>query len=105
MGEWCEHCSQPGCKVYHVRPDPCRAFQCAWLEGLIPDELGPRKTGVIVFRDGQHRRRKIVLVEDRPGLIKEHFEKWIETWLKMGVDVHAVQAAAPAEPEKLVQIA
>jgi hypothetical protein len=39
-GVWCPHCQAGlgGCKIYGVRPGPCRSFHCAWL---INPELGP----------------------------------------------------------------
>lgn len=33
-GEWCRHCDRAGggCRIYEKRPDPCRTFECVWLQ-------------------------------------------------------------------------
>jgi hypothetical protein len=51
-GKPCAHCRSGGCAIYDSRPeDPCRVFQCAWLqdEEAFPDELRPDKSGAIIL--------------------------------------------------------
>lgn len=36
-----------GCSVYHTRPPSCRDFECAWLQGLLPENAKPEKSGVV----------------------------------------------------------
>jgi hypothetical protein len=49
-GEWCKHCSPGnGCKVFG-RPDLpslCRNYRCAWLMGVLPEELKPSRVHAI----------------------------------------------------------
>jgi hypothetical protein len=37
-----------GCRVYPTRPEECRTFACAWLQGLGRDEDRPDLAGVLV---------------------------------------------------------
>lgn len=43
----CEHDTGKSCGIYEQRPPSCRAFQCIWLQGLVPLEERPDKTGII----------------------------------------------------------
>lgn len=47
--EYCSHCEiNQGCKIYETRPQECIDYRCAWLDELIPEELKPNKTGVMI---------------------------------------------------------
>lgn len=39
---------QGKCLVYSFRPDVCKKFHCAWLQGLFPDWMRPDKTNVLI---------------------------------------------------------
>lgn len=41
-------CSR-GCAIYADRPNACRQFECLWLTGVLPRELKPNRTGVVVW--------------------------------------------------------
>lgn len=58
IGQWCVHCDVgKGCKVYEVRPEPCRAFRCGWLKDpSLPDSLRPDRSKVILDQDADGRR-------------------------------------------------
>ena len=48
----CEHECETGCSIYDKRPKSCRAFECAWIEGLTAPgiaakDLRPDKTGLV----------------------------------------------------------
>src|SRR5215831_6687299 len=49
-GKWCTHCrpGKGGCAIYNWRPDPCRAYACAWLVTSLPDYWYPRKSHMIM---------------------------------------------------------
>ena len=53
MFETCRHVCEAGCAIYPDRPEPCRAFRCQWLRGLlevdgtIDPELRPDACGVV----------------------------------------------------------
>ena len=36
------------CSIYETRPEVCRRFQCAWLQGLLGDGMRPDRSGVLV---------------------------------------------------------
>ena len=49
MNEWCKHCDAgKGCAIYDDRPQMCRSFSCAWLQGHLNDEWFPEKSGMVV---------------------------------------------------------
>jgi len=48
----CVHCVSNGCAIYDERPEnPCRVFNCVWLENEaeFPDDMRPDRSGVIVL--------------------------------------------------------
>lgn len=46
-GEICKYCSN-GCTIYSKRPNPCREFECAYMQASKADiSLRPDKSGII----------------------------------------------------------
>lgn len=45
----CEHLCGGGCAIYDRRPDSCRAFTCAWREGMMSVLHRPNATHMIVW--------------------------------------------------------
>ena len=49
VNEWCRHCEAgKGCTIYDQRPQMCRSFSCAWLQGHLDDDWYPEKAGMVV---------------------------------------------------------
>jgi Fe-S-cluster containining protein len=49
MGELCRHWQTgTGCTIYDRRPQMCRSFSCAWLQGHLTEEWYPEKSGMVV---------------------------------------------------------
>jgi hypothetical protein len=47
--EWCKHCDAGnGCTIYDDRPQMCRSFSCAWLQGHLDDGWYPERAGMVV---------------------------------------------------------
>jgi Fe-S-cluster containining protein len=47
--ELCKHWELgTGCTIYGKRPQMCRSFSCAWLQGHLGDEWFPAKAGMVV---------------------------------------------------------
>ena len=48
-GKWCAWCDiGKGCRIHAERPGQCRAFLCAWAQGIQPAHLVPTDTRVVV---------------------------------------------------------
>lgn len=48
--EWCAHCTKGvGCQTYTVRPQECRDFECAWLQGALKDGDRPDKLRAVLW--------------------------------------------------------
>lgn len=54
MYETCAHVCEAGCSIYPARPEPCQAFRCQWLRGVLEVDgsvdpaMRPDACGVIV---------------------------------------------------------
>ena len=44
----CRHQAATGCSIYAARPTGCRRYNCAWLQGMLSDEMRPDKSGFIL---------------------------------------------------------
>ena len=49
VNQLCKHWGAgKGCNIYNNRPQMCRAFSCAWLQGHFDDDWFPEKAGIVV---------------------------------------------------------
>jgi hypothetical protein len=49
VNEWCKYCEAgKGCTIYDSRPQMCRSFSCAWLQGHLNDDWYPERSGMVV---------------------------------------------------------
>lgn len=49
VNELCKHWeSGKGCAIYNHRPQMCRSFSCAWLQGHFNDDWFPEKARIVV---------------------------------------------------------
>jgi hypothetical protein len=52
VGKWCRHCKiGEGCTIYETRPQPCKDFECYWLQSppdVMGDSLRPDRCGVVI---------------------------------------------------------
>ena len=68
VNEWCKYCEAgKGCTIYDTRPQMCRSFSCAWLQGHLSDEWYPERSGMVV-----HFSQDAVNVQVDP----DHPERW-----------------------------
>ena len=45
----CQHCKlNQGCTIYNDRPKSCQKFECAWLQGELPEWMKPDKIHMMV---------------------------------------------------------
>lgn len=44
-----------GCGIYERRPLECVAFRCAWLDGLLPEEMRPDRIDAMVVGLGEDK--------------------------------------------------
>lgn len=42
--------TEGGCGIYETRPEPCRLYRCAWLEGFGEERDRPDRLGVVLDR-------------------------------------------------------
>jgi hypothetical protein len=50
VGQWCPHCEiNRGCTIYSTRPQECAAFECLWLQGLLPEQDRPDRLHAVFF--------------------------------------------------------
>lgn len=46
----CDKLCDKGCSIYEERPDVCRNFHCAWIQGHLGEDDRPDKSGAIVWQ-------------------------------------------------------
>jgi hypothetical protein len=80
----CEHCAV-GCSIYKDRPQSCRDFECAYLQGNnIPESLRPDKCGIMFIK----KTDRIFVGFLVPGVkITEEAKGQIDSFQKQGFSV------------------
>ena len=48
-GKACKYLCSAGCDIYEDRPGDCREFMCAWLMGVVPENLKPNTVNAIIW--------------------------------------------------------
>jgi hypothetical protein len=43
----CRHVCERGCSIYESRPASCREYDCAWLQGYLPEKHRPDQCGIV----------------------------------------------------------
>ncbi len=86
-GNWCPNC-QPGsgCKIYEVRPQQCRAFNCLWItQDFLGPDWKPDKARFVLTMDGTTRW---IFVQVDPGAAqawrKEPYYSQLKRWAAAG---------------------
>jgi hypothetical protein len=70
VNELCRHWEVgKGCTIYDHRPQMCRSFSCAWLQGHLGDEWFPETAGIVL-----HFSQDAVNVQVDPN----HPDRWRE---------------------------
>src|SRR4029078_7547117 len=44
----CPNCAERGCKIYPLRPNQCRAYECGWKLYDFPEFLKPNTCGFVI---------------------------------------------------------
>jgi len=75
----------PGCGRYDTRPNDCRIFECAWLQGHFSDEHRPDKLGLVFWValpeiTPPEIPEMMIAAEAYVGAAKEH--TWLITTLR-----------------------
>ena len=70
---WCKHCERGvGCKIYAMRPQPCREFRCAWLMSPdMADRYRPDRIGLFVTGSNDPNVLVVMVDPDRPDAWQE----------------------------------
>ena len=70
---WCPHCERGvGCKIYSMRPKPCREFRCAWLMSPdMADRYRPDRIGLYVTGSNNPNMLVAMVDPDRPSAWQE----------------------------------
>ncbi len=74
------------CGIYEDRPSECRQYKCSWLEGRLPEELKPDKSGLLFETGWIEWPKKLFMVmgfEHVAGAI-DRFEKQLDAAAKNG---------------------
>jgi hypothetical protein len=64
----CKSQSALGCKIYSSRPQSCRAFRCAYLDGIGPK---PSKSKVIIYERDSEEYGKILVFQPNSNFAVE----------------------------------
>lgn len=69
-GKQCIFLVKQDCTIYTDRPETCRKYQCAWTQGLLPENLRPDQSGIMVSVevDKEANKQFLKVIEMRSGI-------------------------------------
>jgi Fe-S-cluster containining protein len=81
-GKSCRFLEEGGCGVHKARPEVCRNYQCAWSQHLLPEEMRPDKSNVLVSveqnENGQYLKVLRINNKEIKNEIKQYLQEWSE---------------------------
>jgi Fe-S-cluster containining protein len=91
-GKTCKFLECNGCGVHKARPEPCRDYQCAWSQHLLPEEMRPDKCNALVSVEQNEKGQylKVLRINSKeitPEVI-QYFKDWSE---KMNTPVFFIE--------------
>ncbi len=82
-GKSCKFLECNGCGVHNARAEVCRNYQCAWTQHLLPEEMRPDKSNIIVSVEnnpnGQHLKVLPINNKEIKPEVKQYLQKWSES--------------------------
>ena len=83
-GAACCHLGQGGCAIYDARPRACRAFFCAWIEGVMPEGWRPGDCGVLAqaVEVAGRQGMSLMLIADAMRTVRQD---WFVDYVQQGV--------------------
>lgn len=63
----CSFLVSKDCTIYKDRPQTCSNYQCAWTQNLLPEDMRPDKSGVLVsveFDQDKKQYLKVIELKD-----------------------------------------
>jgi len=66
-GPKCADCGESGCRIYALRPQVCRDFECEWLTSRsLPQRFRPDRIGALFMEDYEVDEYRAVCAPSRP---------------------------------------
>lgn len=89
----CPNCVKGfGCKMYPVRPQVCKDFQCQWLKSQsrndkMAPELRPDKSGAFLSDDTQNNDPLLIEVHGTPN---EDLQEYLDEMVRLGYTIKKI---------------
>lgn len=108
--QWCEHCEiGKGCRIFgqEHRPSSCLEWDCIWKQGLMPEELRPDYTHVVLGGTTDDMRLMLWVDKHYPEAYKKPpMKKWLDGLVQSGFDVVVIVgdrwSVLTSQPEAIV---
>jgi hypothetical protein len=97
-GQWCRHVAQgKGCSIYETRPEVCRQFTCAWLDGFGTDAERPDRSRIVFVQCEAPFGKVLAMYETIEGAMDSRplVKRETEAALKHGIFVLQVLLGRP----------
>jgi Fe-S-cluster containining protein len=87
-GKSCKFLEDNKCGVHKARPEVCRNYQCAWSQYLLPEEMRPDKSGVLVSVEMNEREQYLKAISINNKKMDDNIKKSLMMWSeKMNVSI------------------
>lgn len=79
-GQTCRFLEEGGCGVHKARPESCRNYQCAWSQYLLPEEMRPDKSNVLVSVEQNNGVQYLKVMAINSKQISDEVRQYLQDW-------------------------
>lgn len=79
-GKSCQFLCEKGCSVHKLRPQVCQNYFCAWAQELLPEEMRPDKTNLLVSVENNENGQYLKLLPINNYEINTDILSWFKEW-------------------------
>jgi hypothetical protein len=79
-GQSCRFLEEGGCGVHKARPESCVKYQCAWSQNLLPEEMRPDKSNILVSVEQNAGGQYLKAIAINNKQISDKVRSYLQDW-------------------------
>jgi hypothetical protein len=102
----CRHlrAAPAGCGIHAMRPRPCRAYRCLWLQGGLDEEDRPDRVGAVLDLVTRAGVAHLAVHEARPGAADAPRLRAVVERFRAALPVRITAASEAGDPDARVRV-
>lgn len=79
-GTSCKFLCEKGCSVHKLRPQVCEKYFCAWAQELLPEEMRPDQSNILVSIENNEIGQYLKVIPINGYEINTDILSWFKEW-------------------------